>query len=115
MLHQNVLISQRISELEAQLETVTKRKTRKRKRLQTGGVLEYSEGASYVAVEVSSSTQRTKKGCGGSGSKPAQPSQQRCGNCGETGYNARTCQKDIEASSESDTPSSYEDLIVDSE
>ena len=115
MLHQNVLMSQRISELEAQLETVTKRKTRKRKRLQTGGVLEYGEGVSYVAAEASSSNQRTKKGGGGGGGEPAQPSQRRCGNCGETGHNARTCQKDTEAPSDSDTPSSYEGLIVDSE
>ena len=115
MLHQNILMSARISELEAQLEVVTKRKTRKRKRLQTGGVLEYGEGASQAAAAASGNTQRTKRSGGGGGGEPAQPSQRRCGNCGETGHNARTCQKDTEASSESDTLSSYEGLIVDSE
>ena len=115
MLHQNVLISTRISKLKAQLEVVTKRKTRKRKRLYTSGVLEYSEGALQAAVAASGSAQRTKRGGGGDSGKPAQLSQRRCGNCGETGHNARTCQKDKEASSKSDTQSSYESLIVDSE
>ena len=64
-------MSARISELKAQLEVVTKCKTQKRKRLQTSKVLEYSVGVSYVAIEASSSTQRTKKGSGSSSSKQA--------------------------------------------
>jgi hypothetical protein len=31
------------------------------------------------------------------------PSKRRCGNCGETGHNARTCEKDAEESSQSDS------------
>jgi hypothetical protein len=31
------------------------------------------------------------------------PSKRRCGNCGETGHNARTCEKDVEESSQSDS------------
>jgi hypothetical protein len=45
MLHQNALQTARISELKEQLAVMTKRKTRKRKRIQQGGTIEYSEAA----------------------------------------------------------------------
>lgn len=76
---------------------------------------EYDKGASHVAAETSSGIRRTMKGSGGGGSgsgKPAQSSQRRCGKCGETGHNARTCQKHTEASSKSDSLSSYEGSII---
>ena len=57
MLHENVLIKARVRELEEQLAAVTKRRGRKRKRIQTGGTLDFSAGASQVAK--SSSTGRT--------------------------------------------------------
>ena len=56
MLHQNALQAARITELEEQLAAVTKRKARKRKRLQHGGTLEYGEGAAQVAAEASVAT-----------------------------------------------------------
>jgi hypothetical protein len=43
MLHQNALQAARIHELEEQLAVVTRRKARKRKRLQHGSTLEYSK------------------------------------------------------------------------
>jgi hypothetical protein len=115
MLHQNALMSHRITELEEQLETITKRKTRKRKHIQHGGVMEYGEAALYVAAEASAARQPSKKARGGSSTEPAQPGQRHCGNCGRTGHNARTCQKDTEASSESDTSVSYAGSLVGSE
>jgi hypothetical protein len=48
MLHENALQKARIHELEEQLKEITKRKSRKRKRIQKGGTLEYSEGAALV-------------------------------------------------------------------
>jgi hypothetical protein len=45
MLHQNALQAARIAELEEQLAVITKRKTRKRKQIQQGGTMEYSEAA----------------------------------------------------------------------
>jgi hypothetical protein len=54
MLHQNTLLNARVSELEAQIEIITKRKTRKRKRFQKGGTIEFGVGASYAATEASS-------------------------------------------------------------
>jgi hypothetical protein len=41
MLHQNVLLTSCIIELEQQMDILTKRKTRKRKRIQHGGTMEY--------------------------------------------------------------------------
>jgi hypothetical protein len=53
MLHQAVLLAARITELEEQSAVITKRKTRKRKRLQYGGTLEYGTAAAQVAAEAS--------------------------------------------------------------
>ncbi|KAF1348299.1 hypothetical protein EJ07DRAFT_185103 [Lizonia empirigonia] len=41
------------------------------------------------------------------GQERAQPGQRHCGNCGKTGHNARTCQKDAEEDSASNTSASY--------
>ena len=61
-------MSAQVSKLKAQLEVVTKCKTQKQKQLQTSGVLEYSIGVLYIAIEASSSTQRIKKGSSSSSS-----------------------------------------------
>ena len=112
MLHQNVIMSSRITELEAQLAEVTKRKSRKRKRIQTGGTIEYSAGASYVASEAQVASQPSKKARSRNGDEQAQPAQRRCRNCGKTGHNARTCAKDKEEDSESNASVSYAGSLV---
>jgi hypothetical protein len=66
MLHQNALQAARIHELEEQLAVITKRKTRKRKHIQHGGTIEYSEAAAQVAAKASAGPQRSKKARGGS-------------------------------------------------
>jgi hypothetical protein len=73
MLHQNALISSQITKLEEQLAVITKRKTRKRKRIQHGGTLEYGEASTQVAATTSEAPQRSKKARGGGGHKTAQP------------------------------------------
>ncbi|KAF1923331.1 uncharacterized protein M421DRAFT_9708 [Didymella exigua CBS 183.55] len=57
---------------------MTKRKSRKRKRIQQGGTMEYGTAAAQVAAEASIAPQRSKKACGGSGQELAQPALQRC-------------------------------------
>jgi len=52
MLYKNVLIEARVRELKEQLAEITKRKARKRKRIQTSRTIEYGIGVSYVASEV---------------------------------------------------------------
>ena len=61
MLHQNTLLAAYVSELEQQLDTITKRKARKRKRIQHGVTIEYSVGSAKVATEASTATQQSKK------------------------------------------------------
>ena len=71
MLYKNVLIEARVRELKEQLTEMTKRKARKRKRIQYGGTMEYSTAASYVATEVSIVPQPSKKARGSGGQEKA--------------------------------------------
>jgi hypothetical protein len=61
ILHENALQAAQISELEEQLAIMTKRKARKRKRIQHGGTMEYGKAASQVAVEAAVAAERLKK------------------------------------------------------
>ena len=112
-MQQNVLISKRISELEAQLIEITKQKGRKRKQIQHSGTIEYSAAATSVAAAASAASQLSKKGGGGDSDKQAPPAKRRCGTCGETRHNARTCKKDEEEDSESNA-SKLDDSSVES-
>ena len=115
MLHQNALLVARIHEVEEQLAVIIKRKSRKRKRIQQGGTMEYGTAAAQVAAEASTAPQESKKARSSGNQEPAQPALRRCGNCGKTGHNARTCKKDIEASSESDVSTIYASSLFDSD
>jgi len=115
MLHQNALLVARIHEVEEQLAVITKRKSRKRKRIQQGGTMEYRTAAAQVAAEASTAPQQSKKARSSGNQEPAQPALRRCGNCGKTGHNARTCKKDTEASSESDVSTIYASSLFDSD
>jgi hypothetical protein len=88
MLHENALQRAWIHELEEQLAEITKRKSRKRKRIQQGGTMEYGEAATQVAAELSVAAGRPKRTCGGGDYEGAQPALRRCGICGRTGHNA---------------------------
>jgi hypothetical protein len=101
--------------LEEQLAVITKRKTRKRKRLQHGSTLEYGTAAARGAAEASAAPQRSKKARGSSNHETAQPALQRCGTCGGTGHNARTYKKDTEASSKSDPSTVYAGSLLNSD
>jgi hypothetical protein len=91
MLHENVLMKARVRELEEQLAAVTKRRGRKRKRIQTCGTLDFGAGASQVAESSSAGRTTSKKARGEGSHKRALPGQRHCGTCGRTGYNSRTC------------------------
>jgi hypothetical protein len=91
MLHQNVLLTLRIIELEQQMDILTKRKTRKRKRIQYGGTMEYSTASAQVATEGSCSSKRAKKQRPLGGDKPAYSALRYCSKYRGTGHNSRTC------------------------
>ena len=112
MLHENVLIKARVRELEEQLAAVTKRRGRKRKRIQTGGTLDFGAGASQVAESSSAGRTTSKKARGEGSQERALPGQRHCRTCGRTGHNSRTCQKDVEEDSLLDTSKSYEASIA---
>ena len=88
MMHESALMSARITELEEQLAEITKRKSRKRKRIQHGGTMEYGKASAQVVGNASTASQRSKKARGSDGHETAQPALRRCGNCGGTGHNA---------------------------
>ncbi|KAF2803681.1 uncharacterized protein BDZ99DRAFT_399003, partial [Mytilinidion resinicola] len=94
MLYKNILIKARVKELKEQLAEITKRKGCKKKRIQTGGIIEYSTAALYIAAKVSRVSNPRKKVGSRDGANRALPAQRRCRNCGEAGHNARTCKKD---------------------
>ena len=91
LLHQNTHMAARIKELEELNDTLTRRKSRKRKRIQSGGVLNFGEASQTVAAESPSSHASKKSTRGGESSRVAHSTQRRCGRCGQTGHNARTC------------------------
>lgn len=115
MLHHNALLVARNRELEEQLAVITRRKSRKRKRIQQGGTMEYGAAAVQIAAEASTAAERSKKSRSSGNQERAQPTVRRCGHCGGTGHNARTCQKDTEASSESDASTTYAGSLFDSD
>ena len=71
MLHQNTLLIARNYELKEQLAVITKRKSRKRKRIQQGGTMEYGTAAAQVAAEASIALQPSKKAHSGGNQKRA--------------------------------------------
>jgi hypothetical protein len=115
MLHQNALLAARTTELEEQLAVMTKRKARKRKRLQQGGTMEYGIASAQAVAEASTAPLQSKKARSRGNHERAQPAVRRCRNCGGIGHNARTCQSDVEGSSESDTSTTYVGSLFDSD
>jgi hypothetical protein len=107
MLQQAVLIKERIAQLEQENEELSKRKSRKRKRIQQGGTVNFSVGAQLVALESLGAQSGQKRARGSGGAGVTKPTQRRCGKCGEVGHNARTCSKAEEETSESDASTVY--------
>jgi hypothetical protein len=102
MQHHSILRSvDSLHELEEQLAVITKRKRRKKKRLQHGGTLKYIEAADQVAASAALVANPSKKTHNSGAPEGALPTQRRCSNCKETGRNVRMCQKDVDASSDS--------------
>jgi hypothetical protein len=111
MLHQNALLAARNNELEEQLAEITKRKTRKRKRIQHGGVMEYGI-AVQIAAEAYVVAPRSTIGCDSENQERAPPALRHCGMCGITGHNTCTCKKDSAASSDSDSTLEYIETLL---
>lgn len=88
MLHKNVLIKARVRELKEQLVETTKRKGRKRKRIQTNRTLDYGTRVSYIASKAQVASQSSKKARSSYRNKQALLGQRRYKNYGKIRYNA---------------------------
>ena len=82
-------------QLEASNKAATKRKSRKRKRIQQGGDLSKEQaedliGQCDIGAQIEGETREGRVRTGVS-----QRGKRRCKRCGETRHNSRTCKKDI--------------------
>lgn len=101
--HQLTLLSSRLKTLEKANETLSKRRTAKRTRLQDAGPLT-GEEASQLLVEKGVVEQEGRDEGAGEGSlKRRKTTARHCGICRKAGHNARTCPEDINTSSSSDS------------
>jgi hypothetical protein len=98
--HKLVLSQKRNAELEAANEAATRRKSRKRKRIQQGGTLTAEEGLQLTTLMDSAARGSRKRRAGDEADDPAQRRRGRCGRCGETGHNSRTCKQEAAVDSE---------------
>jgi hypothetical protein len=92
MAHQFELIKTEINELWGQNAAHRERKSRKRKRLQTGGILTSKQAESIEAATAGSAKSRQLNADDGGSGNGSSNRQQRCRQCGEPGYNSRTCE-----------------------
>jgi hypothetical protein len=102
IMHEVALLRSRITELEEANERLSKRRRRKKTRLQKGGSLSVQEAEDLVAQNNVGSQQSNEIGGSGSQGQEAQTRVRRCGRCNEAGHNARTCQVTVETSKEED-------------
>ena len=93
MLQQAVLMKQRIAHLEKENQGLSKRKSRKRKRIQEGGTMSFGIGSQLAALGSPGVQASRKKARSSGGTSKSRPTPRRCGQCGKTGHNARTCRK----------------------
>jgi hypothetical protein len=79
------------------IEELTKRRTRKRRYVQTEETLTVGEVSDLIAATVQDGRDD------GAGPSKRVRVGRRCGTCGETGHNARTCTVEIEDANDSDS------------
>jgi hypothetical protein len=91
-----VLMREEIGRLRDVVEASTKRKSCKRRYVQTEEALAVGEESDLLAAKDGSARKE--------GKKPAKKvrAERRCGRCGEIGHNFRTCKVEIEGVEDSD-------------
>ena len=85
---------------------LAKRRKASKTRVQHGGALSIEDSKALIASKAKGKRAAPNEGENGGLSKIAKTTSRRCGVCSETGHNARTCSKDIESSSESESDES---------
>ena len=88
--HNMVLVQEEMGRLRDAVNTLTKRKTRKRRYVRAEESLTVSEVSNLIAEKEGGSREE--------GETPAKRvrAERRCGRCSEVGHNSRTCKVEIE-------------------
>ena len=94
MVHSAVLMRDRITSLERANEAATKRKQRKKKRIQKRGTLTKAEGKEISTQKDGDEQLEGETRQGEAMAGPSRQAKARCTRCREPGHNSRTCQKD---------------------
>ena len=95
MAYKMTLMIEEIAKLRESLDTINKRKSRKRRYVRTDETLTVGEVQEVLAEQAGSG-----RGDGESASKRVR-GERRCGRCKQTGHNARTCAVRIDSASDS--------------
>jgi hypothetical protein len=88
------LMRDRITSLERANEAASKRRQRKKKRIQKQGTLTKGEGEDILAQKEADQQIEREKRQGGERLGLRRQALARCKRCRETGHNSRTCKKD---------------------
>jgi hypothetical protein len=88
------LMRDRITSLERANEAATKRRQRKKKRIQRQGTLTKGEGEDLLAQKEATQQIEREQRQGGERSGVSRQALARCTRCREAGHNSRTCKKD---------------------
>ena len=88
------LMRDQITSLEKANEAATKRRQRKKKRIQRKGILTKGEGEDIIAQKEADQQIEREQRQGGERSGLSRQALARCKRCRETGHNSRTCKKD---------------------
>ena len=99
-MHQLALLQDEVRDLRKANETLSKRRNRKKSRLQAGGSLNLQEAQALMDKrDIAGQLKQEIRG-GGSRRARKETRARYCGNCNAIGHNSRTCQFVIETSEE---------------
>ena len=93
--HTAAILRHEVAQLQKANDTLSKRKARKRKRVQKEGVLSFEEGERLATLK-EFGARKSKEGGKRARADGGEPTQRRCKRCGETGHNSRTCKVVVE-------------------
>jgi len=101
--HKLTLLSAENRALRQANEALSKRRRAKKVRVRQGGALTIEDALDILAQRDAEEEVRHDKRLEGGSQKEGQLSRRRCGTCRKTSHNARTCQKDVDMSSSSNS------------
>jgi hypothetical protein len=93
-MHEAALLRDQVSSLQKANKAATKRKERKRKRIQKHGSLTVAEGAEIATQKAATQQLEDERRQEAAQSGVRRQAVARCSRCRERGHNSRTCKKD---------------------